>query len=85
MDINIKTKFNIDDVVYVFWKGIIKKFKVTDIKTSFGFYNNIEITYRAEPILPADSYVTFTEEFDQNELHTKEELIQMLEQIIKEK
>lgn len=83
MKINIDTKFSVNDVVYGFHKGQIMKFRVDDIKVKLDF-NSTEISYLATAIMPTDCYVTFQEVFDENELHTKEELIIALQEIIKE-
>lgn len=87
MNINIKTKFSVNDIVYGFYRGNIIKFRVDDVKVKLDYYST-EISYLVTELLPPttdeNTYETFSETFEECELYTREELIQMLEQIIKE-
>ena len=87
MDINIKTKFSVNDVVYGFYRGNIIKFRVDDVKVKLDYYST-EISYLVTELLPPttdeNAYITFSETFEECELHTREELITALEKILKE-
>ena len=84
MDVNFKTKFNLNDIVYAFYNGHIMKFRVDNVKVKFDFLYSTEISYVVTSRVSNDAHVMLQEVFDENELHTKEELIEMLEQIKEE-
>ena len=84
MTITIKTKFSQGDVVYGYYNGKFWKFRVDFIKVSEDscYCNSTEISYRCTAIVPIGSELTFSHQYDEQELFTKEELVNMLENII---
>lgn len=72
MTITINTKFDIDDIVYIYWNGEFTKFRVRDIViTHYDIKHAAGIEYHCS--LVTEGNLTCTQTFIENELYTKEE------------
>ena len=84
MKITIDTKFDIDDIVYIYWNGKFTRFRVRNIIiTHYDVKHSAGIEYQCS--LATEGNLTCTQTFIENELHTKEELIELLENLTNDK
>ena len=82
MTLEIKTKFNRDDIVYGFHNGLPWAFRISDIDVCYSLSSNrTSVWYDTTAI--TDSELTFNQRFEEHELHTKEELKAMVETLLK--
>ena len=85
MDITINTKFNPNDTAYAYHKGFFTKFVIrTVIIRDYDIrYTPVPIEYLCSHADDNDtpSAITFQERFKENELHTKQELINLLQNL----
>ena len=83
MEIVIQTKYSEGDVVYGYYEGSFHKFRVDYIKVTLNscYHNSKEIRYRCTAIVPKGCEFIFCEEYEEQELFTKEEIATMLEKV----
>jgi hypothetical protein len=82
MEIRIKTKFSLQDKPYAYFKGKIWQFIINAIKVNYNSSNSYDIVFYECTSINPEEYGydedTFTHTFAENELHTKEELTKMV-------
>lgn len=83
MDINIRTKYNIGDIVIGCYVGQLYKFKIEEIEVNYNSsYIDNDIRYKCVAVLE-NSEVTFYHEFEERELWTIDDLQKMIDRIKK--
>ena len=90
MDITIKTKFDIGDVVFAFFNGHIVKYCVREFKFQYNssYLEGMMITYECNSVpereTTEDGYPEeiMVDNFNEYELHTKDEIVNMLKDFI---
>ena len=84
MTITINTKFDIDDIVYIYWNGKFTRFRVYNIIIErYDIQRRAGIEYQCA--LATEGKLICTQTFMENELHTKEEFIELLEHLTNDK
>lgn len=85
MDITIKTKFGFQDKPYGYCSGGWFRFRIDKINVRYNIHPNgsifNEVEYECTAIVPKDWEMTFGHTFEEEELHTKDEIVSMLERI----
>jgi len=91
MEIKINTKFNVNDIAYGYHDGFWGKYRIDDIVVDrYKTGCQPSITYNCvyqidnELCTDFDDYVTICTDFKEKELFTKEELVEMLNSILKD-
>ncbi len=78
MEVRINTKFGLNDKPYAFCNGELYQFAITDISINWKLnYGIPEILYECHAII-TDSHLSFVNKFEERELHTLDEIKQMI-------
>ena len=79
MEITLKTKYDINDIVYGFHNGHVFKFKVKDLTATYSRIRGWSVSYDVIAVMGENGGHCFNEKMEEHQLHTREEVIDELD------